>query len=363
MAVELSNFKKCYLIAEIGTGHNGSLNKAQDLIKAAAESGADCAKFQMVIADEIIHPNAGLVPLPGGNINLYQRFKELECPEDFYAQLIAYCRKLKIDFLCTPFGIRSAEILNNLGASLFKVASPELNHYPLLKKIAAFKLPVILSTGVSLLSDIESALSIINADVALLHCITAYPAPEEEYNLRLIKSLHKIFGCPVGLSDHSLDPILLPTLAISMGAKIIEKHFTLNKNDPGLDDPIAITPDEFQRLVKAVREAERCSSETVINQMQDEYSKTRIETILGNGVKHLAKSEKNNYGRTNRSIHALTQINTGEALTPDNMAILRTEKVLKPGLSPQFFDLLSGKKAQKTIAAGDGINWEDLLIY
>ncbi|MCG8571279.1 MAG: N-acetylneuraminate synthase family protein [Spirochaetes bacterium] len=350
-----------WIIAEIGTSHNGSLDKAYQLIEAAAASGADCIKFQLVYADEIIHPASGEVPLPGGMIPLYQRFKELEQPSDFFFKLKEFTESLNLDFLCSPFGIKSARILKDMEVRWMKIASPELNHLPLLKEVAQYEIPVLLSTGVSRLTDIEKALEIIGKNGILLHCITAYPAPEEEFNLKLIPSLHGIFGVPTGISDHSLDPILVPLLSTILGAKVIEKHFTLDKKDSGLDDPTALNPAEFEHMVSAVKKAKSNEPALTISYLKEQYGSERIDLILGDGVKRLANSEKQNYLRTNRSLHALTKINAGEKLTETNCALLRTEKTLRVGLAPEFLALVLGKTVKKTIPDGEGIRWEDLL--
>ena len=176
------------IIAEIGTGHNGSLQKAKELIAAAKESGADAVKFQIVYADEILHPDTGFVNLPTGRIPLYERFRELECSIDFYGELAQYTHKLGMLFSASTFGLRSADELRQLNPAFIKIASPELNHFPLLERVASFGLPVILSSGVSMLGDIERAIRCLEAcglptDMrALLHCVTAYPAPEIDYN-------------------------------------------------------------------------------------------------------------------------------------------------------------------------------------
>ena len=185
--------KGTYIIAEAGTSHNGSIDMGYQLIDAAADAGADCVKFQIVFAGEIIHPDSGLVDLPNGKTPLYQVFKNIEENADFYRNLKSYCRKRKIDFLATPFGLKSAALLKQLKPEAVKIASPELNHYPLLQEVSSWECPVILSTGVSTASDIKKAVSITGKKTFLLHCITSYPAPEEEYNLLLIKTLFKPF--------------------------------------------------------------------------------------------------------------------------------------------------------------------------
>ena len=350
-----------FVIAELGTGHGGSAAKARDLVDAAAESGADCVKFQLVYADEILHPNTGVVPLPGGPIRLYDRFKELEMEEAFFAEMKAYAESRGLVFLCTPFGPRSAQILRSLGVSLMKIASPELNYEGLLEEVASYGLPTLLSSGVSRLSDIERALERFpQGDVCLLHCVTAYPAPPEDYNLRVLGSLAAIFGVAVGVSDHSLDPVLVPALAVAEGAAVVEKHFCLSRKDDGLDDPVALPPAEFSRMVGAVRDAERLGGARTKADLASEFGAGRVESILGDGVKRLASAEKANYERTNRSLHAVCGISAGERIGRADVAVLRTEKVLRPGLPPRFLDEVVGRRARADIPAGEGIRFEDV---
>jgi sialic acid synthase SpsE len=347
------------VIAEIGTAHQGDRIKARELVEAAAEAGADCIKTQIVYADEILHPNTGLVALPGGTIRLYDRFKELEVPPDFFADLKAHIESKGCLFLCTPFGIRSARELRSLNPKAIKIASPELNHQALLEEIAGYGLPVFLSAGVSTLGDIEDALAILR-DARLLHCVTAYPAPAEDYNLRVIESLSRIFGVPVGVSDHSVDPELVPGLSVALGASAVEKHFCLSRADPGLDDPIALPPADFARMVQTIRRASREEPDGVIARFAEERGASLVQAILGNGVKRLAPSEAANYGRTNRSLHALRDIPEGEPIAEDMVAPLRTEKILRPGLPPSWLARILGRTARRNIPAGEGIRFEDL---
>ncbi|HUX41155.1 MAG TPA: N-acetylneuraminate synthase family protein [Rectinemataceae bacterium] len=348
------------VIAEIGTGHGGDGARAADLIAAAAEAGAACAKFQCVFADEIIHPNTGFVPLPGGPTPLFSVFKALERDEDFYAELKRLTEAAGLVFLCTPFGIRSADLLARIGVGAMKVASPELNHLPLLRRLADYRLPTILSSGVSTLGDIEDALDILEGlPVALLHCVTAYPAPPEDYNLRLLASYAKLFGVAVGVSDHSLDPVLVPALAVASGASVVEKHICLSRDDPGLDDPIALDPEAFAKMRRAIDEAAR-DPEGAIEALNREYGSSLVEATLGSGRKRLAPSEAANYGLTNRSIHALVDIEAGHIIDETNSALLRTEKILRPGLEPGEWPRIVGRRARQAIPAGEGIRWEDL---
>ncbi|MCL2264638.1 MAG: N-acetylneuraminate synthase family protein [Treponema sp.] len=372
------------IIAELGTSHNGEIAKAKRMIDSAAEAGADCVKFQMVYADEILHPDTGVVPLPGGNIRLYDKFKALEMPPEFYLDIKEYTESKGILFLCTPFGMKSASILRKMQPKMIKIASPELNYTGLLEEIAKWGVPALISSGVSTLADIETAVNLFkgsmepeigNMDfnlnenknpqvssnsICLLHCVTSYPAPETEYNLRLLPNLAAIFGVSTGVSDHSSDPQLVPSLAVSMGASVVEKHFCLSKADPGLDDPIALPPDEFSKMVKAVKQAVKDRAQETIARFSRERGCALIEKILGNGIKKMADSEKANYRLTNRSIHALHDIKKGETIKKDDYAVLRTEKVLRPGLEPCWENLIEGRAAKNDIPSGEGIRFEDI---
>ncbi|GEM_PF-175689 len=349
-----------FIVAEVGTSHGGDLKKAYRLIDAVKASGADCAKFQLVFADEIVHPRTGYIKLTGENVNLYDRFKSLERGEEFYASIKSYTEKAGLKFLCTPFGLKSARILKKLGVEAYKIASPELNYRELLEEVASYKKPVILSTGVSKLCDIERAVSITGKNSILLHCVTAYPAPEEEYNVKVITSLSKIFGVPVGISDHSMDPFLVPVMATLEGAVLIEKHFTLTRSGEGLDDSFALEPKDFKAMVEKVRAAHKNPLEA-ISFLEENYGKRRVSKISGDGVKRLADSEERNYETTNRTIHAVRDIRKGEKITRRNAAALRSEKNLKPGIQPEFFDLIIGKESERDIYSGEGITWEDVL--
>ena len=355
---------KPLIIAELGTSHNGDLIKAKEMIKAAVEAGADCIKLQLVFADEILHENTGEVLLPGGRIRLYDRFKQLEMPNEFYWELKEYIESLNLLFLCTPFGLKSAKILKEMQPKAVKIASPELNYTALLQEISRWGLPILLSTGVSTLGDIEEALSVIGirdqGSVCLLHCVTAYPAPETDYNLRLLPNLSAIFGVAAGISDHSLDTRLVPLLALTQGAAAIEKHFCLSREDAGLDDLIALPPEEFALMVKDIKQAVKLGPQDTLAMIAEEYGQEKIEAVLGSGIKSLSPSEKENYERTKRSIHALYDIKAGGIIKAEDFAVLRTEKILRPGLPPSFAEKICGRTAQNFIPAGEGIRFEDI---
>ncbi len=394
-----------HVSAEIGTSHDGSLEKAKQLIDASAAAGADSVKLQWVYAHEILHPNTGLVQLPGGAVPLYERFRQLEVPPAFFSEAQAYARSRGCRFICTPFGLQSLEELAALEPDAIKIASPELNHLPLLCRLAEIRrsqvlagrepVPVILSSGVSTLADIERALSVLADDngspkvqpdspadnhetayrqpalrgVTLLHCVTAYPAPEEEYNLRVLRSLEATFGVEVGVSDHSLDPLLVPSLAVACGARLIEKHITLSRETDGLDDPVALEPSQFAAMVQAVRRMEgpirsygdSCGSSLIMEEIEAQYGREKVRAVLGTGVKVLAPAEESNYGRTNRSIHVLADMRAGDIVTAESVALLRTERVLEPGLHPRHLTDVLGSRLQKDIAAGQGLLWRHLI--
>ncbi|GMO47360.1 MAG: N-acetylneuraminate synthase family protein [Termitinemataceae bacterium] len=353
------------IIAELGTSHNGSRSKAKELVAAAREAGASCVKVQIVYADEILHANTGTVPLPGGNVRLYDVFKKLEVGIDFYAEIKEYAENLGISFLATPFGLRSAAELKTLKTKAVKVASPELNYVQLLKELSDWNIDVFLSCGVSKLSDIETALSFFDtqrkAQVTLLHCVTDYPAPVDQYNLKLLASMRFIFGVQTGVSDHSLDPIIVPVLSLACGGAAIEKHFCLSRKDEGLDDKIALDPKDFSKMCSALKTVQNKTGSEIIDDMRCEYGGDFVNAVLGDGVKRLAPCEEQNYTRTNRSIHALHEIKKGEVFTTENLSILRSEKVLRPGMAPIFYENILGCTASKDIPCAQGVRLEDVF--
>ena len=367
---------KINIIAEIGTSHEGSFDKACALVDAAADSGADTIKFQWVYADEILHPKTGFVKLPTGNIPLYERFKQLECPVSFYKEIMDYVHSKGCKFCCSPFGLRSLRELLELIPDYVKIASPELNHFPMLKALAEYrarvgaeKVSVILSSGVSKLEDIKNAIDIIgNDNVSLLHCITSYPAPENEYNLKVIETLAKKFDIECGVSDHSLDPVLVPCLSVAVGGTVIEKHITLSRETMGLDDPVALEPEQFALMVHTVHQTEatfrhygaELGMQRTIDQLSEQFGRERVEAVLGDGIKRLAPAEETNYGRTNRSIHFMHDMKKGEIICAEDVAVLRTEKILTPGLTPDWLDKVIGSVLARDVEDGAGVQFEDI---
>lgn len=368
------------IIAEIGTSHGTSIQKAKKLINIAKEAGADAVKFQWVYADELLHPKSGNVPLYQKEVPLYERFQSLECPFSFYEECKNYAHKKNMLFICSPFGLKSLRELIQLKPDAIKIASPELNHFPMLEALQDYRtvqkalgyeiVPVILSSGVSNLSDIENALSILGKEnVTLLHCSTSYPTPEEEYNVSLIENYEKIFGIPCGISDHSLDPVLVPALSIAFGSVTIEKHITVSKKTNGLDDPVSLTKEQFFQMTNAIHQAEAAilrygktkGRAHIIKEMSNQYGRKKVKEVIGDGVKKLSHSEAENYEKTNRSLHYTRDLKKGSIINENDIAVLRTEKVLTVGISPSYYHLLQSCKLTHNVKSGDGVKLEDFL--
>jgi len=350
------------LIAEIGTAHAGSLDAARDLLDEVARAGFDCAKFQYIIAEEIVHPRVGTIVLHGRRISIYERFRALERPPDFYASLKEETEVRGLRFLCTPFGVTSADRLRELGVTRYKIASPELNHLDLLRYVSGTGLPVLASTGVSTLSDIELALDVLSREgVILLHCVTAYPAPEEEYNLSVVQNLSSVFGRPVGISDHTLDPELIPALGVAVGAVSLEKHVTVSREGEGLDDPIALPPAQMRTLVATVRDLRQTEATEQLEHIRERFGARRVASALGDGVKRPAPSEAGIYHRTRRSIHAVRNLPAGHRVTDQDVAALRTERELRPGMEPQTWESVRPARLSRSISAGEGVRLIDFL--
>ena len=362
---KIARGQPAFIVAEIGTSHRGDPVRAAELIAAAAEAGADCVKSQYVIADELVHHRMGSIPLPGGDIPLYERFREIERPLEFYAGMQQECARRGVVFLCAAFGVGSARRLKDLDLPAFKVASPELNHTPMLEELAGYRRPLLVSTGVSRLSDIEYALKVTGCPTALLQCVTQYPAAPEDYNLRVLRPLSDLFGCPVGISDHSLDPVAVPLVSLQAGGCAVEKHFTLSRADGGLDDPIAVDPGDFRRMCTALREAERerdaHGPAGLAQYVKGLLGAQQVESILGSPEKRLVAREEDIYLTTNRSLIFVRDVPAGSVLAADQLAPLRAERNLSPGLHPRYLATVVGARLMRSAASGDGLTWRHLL--
>lgn len=321
--------KPCFIIAEAGSNHNGSFKKALKLIDVAVSAGADAVKFQLFKASKLYPKNAGQTEYLKMKEPIYDIIKKMELPEEWIPKLYKYCKKKKIIFMASVFDEESADILDKY-VNVFKIASYEMTHLPLLKHVAKKKKPIMMSTGATNLKEIEKSVKTIkkegNNKIILMQCTAKYPAPLESINLRVMVTL-KRFGFPVGLSDHSREPDIAPMAAVALGANVIEKHFTLSNKLPGPDHKFALEPKELKLMVSKIRD---------------------VEKTLGTGRKVVLKYEKELFDFARRSLFAIKDIKKGETFGKENIAVLRKGK-LKKGLKPEYFDKVLGKKAKRTI--------------
>ncbi|WP_072215204.1 N,N'-diacetyllegionaminate synthase [Campylobacter coli] len=323
--------KKALIIAEAGVNHNGDLNLAKKLIEVAAKSGADFVKFQSFKAELCVSKNAKKaayqLKTTAKDESQLEMIKKLELDFNAHQLLISHAKQCGIAFLSTPFDLESIELLDDLGLEVFKIPSGEITNLPYLKKIAKLNKKIILSTGMSNLGEIEAALEILcqggtqRANITLLHCTTEYPAPFDEVNLKAMQTLKNAFNLDVGYSDHTKG-IHISLAAIALGASVIEKHFTLDKNMPGPDHKASLEPNELQELCTKIRE---------------------IESALGDGIKQASKSERKNIEIARKSLVAKKKIKKGEIFSEENL----TTKRPASGISAMRYDEYLGKKASK----------------
>jgi len=355
-----------FVIAEAGSNHNQDLRLAKRLIEAAAYAHVDAVKFQLFRADWLYPSNCGPVDTPMGVVDFYEVLRRFALPSEWVRELKAYAEERGLIFLCTPFDEIAVSLLASLSVPAFKIASPELNHLPLLRAVAHYQKPIICSTGLSTLCDIEEALQSIRAEwpaasVILLQCVAAYPLPIEQCNLNVVRTLQEAFGVPVGFSDHTTDNESVPAIAVAAGACTIEKHFTLDHTLPGPDHPFALEPDELRGMVRTIRELESIELEERIASISRRLGENRVKTILGHGRKEIMPAEQPLYPNDKRSIHAIKNIRSGETLSRENMRILRSERNLTPGLHPRHWTTVLGAVAMQDIPEGMGVKWEHLL--
>lgn len=333
----------CFVIAEVGVNHNGDVAKAKQLIDAAAAAEADAVKFQTFAADRVVAKGAEKASYQKSTTNAresqYRMLKKLELTQEDFADLHEYAKNQGIEFLSTPFDCDSVDSLDKLGISAFKIASGEVTNTPLLKKVAKKRKPIILSTGMSSLCEIETALDVIGkeggSDVVLLHCVSEYPCVPEHLNLRAINALRNAFGKPTGFSDHSLG-VNMSIAAVALGACVLEKHITLNKMLPGPDHKVSLEPDEFTQLVEAVRD---------------------VEKALGDGVKRPTDIERETRPLVRKSIVAKVDIPAMSIITKD---VLDTKRPAT-GIQPEFLGKVIGRKATVDIKKDEAVLWDKLL--
>lgn len=323
-----------YIIAEAGVNHNGSIELAYRLVDAAKESGADCIKFQTFKAHNLVSVNAQKADYQKkmtGNGSQIEMLKKLELSFEEFEELKEYCDKIGICFLSTPFDMDSIEFLNSIDMPFWKIPSGEITNYPYLVALAKTGRPIVMSTGMSDLIEIEDAIRVLRDngadDIRLLHCNTEYPTPFEDVNLNAMQTMHNTFGLEVGYSDHTRG-IEIPIAAVALGATIIEKHFTLDHNMDGPDHKASLEPYEFESMVNAIR---------------------NIERAMGTGDKTPSPSEKKNIVIARKSIVAKKSIKTGETFTVENITVKRPGN----GISPMKWNELLGTKATKDYSEDD----------
>jgi len=333
--------KRVFIVAEAGVNHNGRLDLAYQLVDVAKDAGADAVKFQTFKAENMVSKLANKAEYQkkttGSDRSQLEMIKKLELSFEDFVKLKKYCDKKGIMFLSTPFDYQSIDFLYNL-IDIYKIPSGEIINYPYLKHIAAKNKPIIMSTGMANLGEIEEAISIISAvnpkvKISLLHCTTNYPTSYEEVNLKAMQTLAVAFKLPVGYSDHTLG-IEVPVAAVAMGAKVIEKHFTLDKNLSGPDHKASLEPNELKKMVKAIR---------------------NIEKALGDGIKRPNKSEIEIMKVARRSLIATRDIRVGEIIKESDIAIKRPGT----GILPKFKDIIIGMKLVNDIRQDEPFRWEN----
>lgn len=323
---------KVFIIAEAGVNHNGSLKTAKEMVCLAAEAGADAIKFQTFRSESLLSKTAQKADYQkeqtGSDESQLDMIKKLELSFDSFVELQSYCKEKGILFLSTPFDFESIDFLAALDMPIFKVPSGEVTNLPHLLKIASFKKPVILSTGMCTMEEVEYAVNVLTsngaADLTLLHCNTQYPTPFSDVNLKAMLSLKNKFGLKIGYSDHTLG-IEVPIAAAALGSEVIEKHFTLDHSMDGPDHKASLEPRELKAMVRAIR---------------------NIEAALGDGIKRVTASERNNIVVARKSIVAKKDIKTGDVFTTDNITVKRPGN----GISPtKWFDVI-GNRAKKNFS-------------
>jgi len=324
----------CFIIAEAGVNHAGDAGNARQLVDLAAKMGVDAVKFQTFNAERLVTTDAPKAEYQrettGEAGSQLDMLRQLELSAEAHCDLMVRCRQHGIMFLSTPFDEESAAFLHDLGVSAFKIPSGEITNFPLLVHIARMGKPIIMSTGMSTLSEVEAALQVIRGvggdELILLHCVSNYPARPNDANLRAMLTMASVFGVPVGYSDHTMG-IEVSLAAVALGACVIEKHLTLDRSLPGPDHRASLEPEEFAALVAGIR---------------------KVELALGDGKKQPAQNEKAMAAVARKSLVAARDIAAGSRFTEDMIAVKRPGTGLPPSLLPQII----GRRARRNLAAG-----------
>ena len=332
----------CFVVAEGGVNHNGSLDLAMQLVDAAAGAGADAIKFQTFRADTLADRDAPKAPYQMERTDAkqtqWQMLRALELSAAAHETLHRHAKDRGILFASTPFDLESADLLARLGVPFFKISSGDLTYVPLLRHVGGLGRPVLMSTGMSDLNEVSAALGVLRQagarDVALLHCVSEYPAPSGDANLRAMDTMREQFGVPVGYSDHTLGTSVA-VAAAARGACIVEKHLTLDRGLPGPDHSASLEPNDFRFMVEAIRIA---------------------SSSLGDGAKRPAASELRNRTVARRGVYAARDIEAGTALTPAMLVCRRPVA----GVPASDFDSLVGRRVGRSIPSGAALTTEDL---
>ena len=325
---------KVLVIAEAGVNHNGSLEKAKQLVDVASEAAADMVKFQTFSADRLVTISANKaeyqIQTTDASESQHAMIRKLELSREMHEDIIEYCKHCNIEFFSTGFDTQSIDMLVDLGLEQFKIPSGEITNLPYLRHIGKFGKPVILSTGMAILGEIEAALDVLETsgtqrkNITVLHCNTEYPTPMEDVNLKAMLAIRDAFGVKIGYSDHTLGTEV-SVAAVAMGATVIEKHFTLDRNLPGPDHKASLEPEELKAMVQAIR---------------------NIKKALGNGIKRPSPIETKNKAIVRKSLVAANAIKAGECFNEFNLTVKRPGT----GLSPMSWDEVLGRTAIRDFA-------------
>ena len=338
--------KPVLIIAEAGVNHNGDLQIAKKLIDAAAFAKVDVVKFQTFKTEKLVSKDARQADYQNKNINSasnsqFEMLKNLELPQEWHIELKKYAKKKGLTFLSTGFDIESLSFLNTLAPPFFKIPSGEITNKPYLKHIAKFGKPIVMSTGMSTIKEIEKAMRILiengihKKDLSILHCNTEYPTPFKDVNLMAMLDIKKNFDIEIGYSDHTLG-IEVSIAAVALGATVIEKHFTLSRDMKGPDHAASLEPHELNTLVSGIRNVQMA--------------------IQGDGIKKPSESELKNKTASRKSIHTNKTITKGTLITQEVLDIKRPGD----GINPMEIDNIIGKEAKQNITSGSKLKWEDL---
>lgn len=326
----------CFVIAEIGSNFQ-NVEEAKQLIKAAAEAGADAVKLQTFRAETVVAPDAEFTLEDGSRISQYEFLKATELSEEAHKELKQEIENLGLIFFSTPSTEEDADLLERVGTSAFKTGSDDLTNYPFLSALAARQLPMIISTGMSVMEDVKKAAEAVqeNPNVLFLHCAVGYPAAPEIANLRAIETMRKELGRDIGFSDHTLG-IIAPVAAMALGAVALEKHLAFDRSRGGPDNDVAMEPEDFKAMVRAVR---------------------IVETMLGTGEKRVQEKEEKWREVARKSIVAKKDIPEGTTITEDMLAVRRPAD----GLAPEYWNRVAGAKAKRTLKSGERISLKDIV--